>query len=158
AGSGNTFDTHGHPNNGRGPAVGTYTRVYVAGPVMYGPGGFIGFTNCSGTPGPTVSHIFFDGSSSIPANQSDNGGDFSGLINFIYCNAPTVDDIRVLSFINAGVMPNAQYFIFGDSTHGSSVTKNSIIAESFVSGTGYSSGQLLQEQNHPFATVDNNVF
>src|SRR5262249_42588838 len=131
AGSGNTFDAFGHPNNGQGGALGTVTRVYTSGTPVMGPGGFIRFNQCSGTPGPIVSHIFFDGAASIASNQSDNGGDFTGLLNFIYCNNPTVDDIRVLSFNNAALMPNAHYFVFGDSSNGSTVTKNSVIANSF---------------------------
>ena len=160
AGSGNTFDTSGHPNNGKGSVSGTYARVYPSGTIQAFPGGFIQFANCTGTPGPTVSHIFFDGQAAIVSNQSDQGGDFSGTINFVYCNAPTVNDIRVLAFNNAPLMPNTQYFVFGDSTHGSSTTRNSVLAEPISSSSSslYGGGQLFQEQNFTTANVDNNIF
>jgi hypothetical protein len=154
AGSGNTFDAYGHPSNRIPGASGTNTRIYTSGTNLQYPGGFVEFITCSGSPGPSVSHIYFDGSNAIAGNTSDGGGDFSGALNFVNCENPLLNDIRVLNFNNALTNPNTHLFDFGSKNF---VLKNSVVSESWT-GPDYSGSVNLQDQFHDTSTLDNNLF
>jgi hypothetical protein len=162
AGSGNTFDALGHPNNGKGSAVGTVTRIYETGSsVPYPgtlPGGYLRFTG-SGCGNITVAHIFFDGSGTI------NGGGIWGLFNVFDCanGNVTVDDIRFWSFganNNTGgglISGEAQFYVY--ATNNVTVT-NSVMAEPpIISPQGdYPNSQILQTNWENALTVTNSVF
>jgi hypothetical protein len=146
AGSGNTFDAYGHPNNyspstGVVAPSGSYTRIYsdLANP------GFIGFHSCSNV---TVSHLFVDGSVGY-----DNGG-LQGTLNFESCPGATVDDILVWAASSGG---EAQFFIiFSDNTK----VLNSVFSEPPIIHTGgqYPNGGVLQSQEQSVQLVSNNLF
>jgi hypothetical protein len=135
AGSGNTFDAMGHPNNA-GPtnltAVpgGNITAVRSAGPNSLErdlgtacgqqastPGGWWRFTGSN----QNVAHIYFDGSTGTTGSAD------CGVLTYYRSNGPgVVDDIRVLQFND----PNYTYFPEGrfSMTESQNITlKNSII-------------------------------
>jgi hypothetical protein len=156
AGSGNTFDAFGHPNNPTGGPQGTVTRVYESGASSKYPGteagGYLSFTG-TGCGNITVSHIFFDGSAAI------NGGQEKGLLNFFNCanGTVTIDDIRVLANAQPAFGSEAQFFIFGTNN---ATVKNSILAEPpNIDRNGYyPNSQVLQSQWHSGDTITNNLF
>jgi hypothetical protein len=152
AGSGNTFDAYGHPNNGAGGPVGTYTRI--ATDTKYGSPAWLQFVNCSGI---TVSHIFVDGS------QATAGGDENGTLNFRSCpdplanpNAPgpNVNDIRVLSYSGSA---ETQFYI---SLCNNATVQNSVFAASLSANTpgAYSGSQTFQSQEQSNQLIKNNLF
>jgi hypothetical protein len=152
AGSGNTFDAYGHPNNGKGEPVATYTRV--ATDTRYGSAAWLQFANCSNV---TVSHIYFDGS------QATAGGDERGTLNFRSCPdpyvaptapGPNVDDIRVLSFHDASISPETQFFI---QFSNNATVQNSVFTASLTNGT-YAGSQIFQSQEQNNQLIKNNLF
>jgi hypothetical protein len=163
AGSGNTFDAFGHPNNGSGGPVGTNTRVYTSGTSGQG-GGYIvfgnydnlGSTGCSGAnPGPIVSHIYFDGSLAQSQTAWSEFGDYNGTINFQSCPNATVNDIRVKQCcVFTPPSPNAQFWV-RDSNNFTML--NSVSTTSIVGGV-YTNNQTLQLQELSNVLVKNNIF
>jgi hypothetical protein len=163
AGSGNTFDAFGHPNNGSGDPVGTNTRVYTSG--TSGPGGgyivfgnynSLGSTGCSGAnPGPLVSHLYFDGSLAQSETTWSEFGDYNGTINFQSCPNATVNDIRVKQCCTfTPPSPNAQFWV-RDSNNFTML--NSVSTTSVVGGV-YTNNQTLQLQEMSNILVKNNIF
>jgi hypothetical protein len=170
AGSGNTFDVFGHPNNGSGGPVGTIgpggnvTRIYMSG--TSGPGGGyltvglygqLGSTGCANAnPGPTISHLYADGSLTQTQGQNNQTGDINAVLSVQSCNNVTVDDIRVLQCcVGTIVSVETQFFVQGSDNN---VIKNSVFTLPVVSGTSYSNAQALQTQSNRNPTRDNNLF
>jgi hypothetical protein len=167
AGSGNTFDYLGHPNNGSGGPVGTVTRVYTSGTTAVSGGGYITFgnydslgttTGCAGgNPAPNISHIYFDGS--IAQSQTPWGeyGDHSGTINLQSCQNATINDIRVLhvrSSVCPGGCANAQFFVRDSNNF---TLLNSVVTDP-ASGGAYATGVAFQFQEYNTTTLKNNIF
>jgi hypothetical protein len=168
AGSGNTFDYLGHPNNGSGGPVGTNTRVYTVGTLCSpGPctnGGYIvagnydqlgSGTGCAGgNPVMTASHIYFDGSIQQSrrwySSTSWEDGDYNGTFNVQSCPNATVNDIRYLGF-NA---PNAQFFVRDSNNF---TLLNSVDAMP-ASGGRYAGGESIQYQEFHGGLIKNNIF
>ena len=153
AGSGNTFDAYGHPNNGKGGPVGTYTRI--ATDTRYGTAAWLQFVDCSNV---TVSHIYVDGS------QATAGGDERGTLNFRSCPdpyvaptapGPDVDDIRVLSYAKSNISPEPQFFI---QFSNNATVQNSIFAEALATNNTYSGAQVFQSQEQTNQLIKNNLF
>jgi hypothetical protein len=142
AGSGNSFDAYGHPNNGTGGPVGTYTRI--ATDTKYGSAAYLRFNNCSNV---AVSHIFVDGSVGYA------GGNGQGTLNFNTCSGVSINDIRVLA---SSTDTETQFFIqFSDNAS----VQNSVFAEPPVITNGfYPNGQTFQSQEQNTQLVKNNLF
>jgi hypothetical protein len=155
AGSGNTFDQYGHPNNGQGGPIGTYTRV--ATDTRYGSAAWLQFVNCQNV---AVSHIYVDGS------HTTAGGDERGTLNFRSCPdpyvaprapGPNIDDIRVLSFNDSSVSPETQFFV---QFSNNATIQNSIFTAS-IDATNpnlYSAAQIFQSQEQTNQLIKNNLF
>jgi hypothetical protein len=167
AGSGNTFDTYGHPNNGFCStygasgnnydclANGTFTRVYTAGTnyayagqTAFGGGGYIQFNSCSGC---SISNVFIDGS------VATGGGDIWGTVNFYNGTNETANNVRVWAFGNSGFNPETQFYVFGTTNM---LVQNSVFAEPpIINGSdNYPGGQVFQDQWHNYSTINNNLF
>jgi hypothetical protein len=173
AGSGNTFDAYGHPNNAGGTdlcpstsitcvaTTGSSTCATISGRSPAGnvcTGGAIAFSSCSNV---SVSHIFFDGSTATA------GGDANATLNFHDCSGPiTVSDIRLLTF-NMVAIDNAetQFYATFINTPQSACTApgtglnvySSVFAEPLVDG-GYPSTNVYESVFDSGETVKNNVF
>lgn len=164
AGSGNTFDYLGHPNNGSGGPSGTNTRVFSNGtsPANGAAGGYLSFGNydslgtfgCNnGSPVATVSHIYFDGSiaqSSRNEGGFSEAGDFNGTFNLQSCPNATVNDIRYVGFNG----PNAQFFVRDTNNF---TLLNSVDAMP-ASGGFYAQGETIQYQEFHDGLIKNNIF
>jgi hypothetical protein len=111
AGSGNTFDAYGHPNNANGSASGTVTRVFTSGTVITNaPGGFIACRNG----GPiNVSHIFFDGSVSTTGNDSTATMTFDHCADPNQSVGPLVNDVRSWGYVGGVNNPNCSFSTTG---------------------------------------------
>jgi hypothetical protein len=153
AGSGNTFDYLGHPNNGAGNPVGTFTTVYTTGGTSGTnsfPGGFIRFSACSPN-GPNVSHIFFDGS------QGYNGGFFDAtFILYNGCSNAVISDVR-----HWACNPNfseGQFII--DFLNENVTIQNSVFAAppTLNIAQNYGGCQTLQTQEQNTQLIKNNIF
>jgi hypothetical protein len=133
AGSGNTFDAMGHPNN-PSPTVltaptsqtgQTVTRVFstgtsVTGTQCSGAGGYVQFTTAANQ---TASHIFFDGS------LTTAGGDFCATLAFHQAAGPViVNDIRSLQFGDNSVTYGGETQFSVEQTNNATV-QNSIVAQ-----------------------------
>jgi hypothetical protein len=174
AGSGNTFDVYGHPNNGKGSGTGVVTHIYqngtqlqagvnpnFSGYIQFGLDAFQRGTACASNNSSTVAHIFFDGS------QSTDGGAQWALLNTNHCPGIDFNDIRVWSWRCAGspcsisgdiANPETQFFPWFNSNN--VTVENSVMSDPpylDVNG-GYAGGQILQTQEHSFNTAKNNIF
>jgi hypothetical protein len=156
AGSGNTFDVYGHPNNASGADLtattsNNITRIYTTGtntPGGAGAGGYVQFYGSN----ETVSHIFVDGS------LATDGGDQWGTLNFYGASGPTtVSDIRVLAFANGSVSQEVQFF--AGYSNNITVQNSTINAPVDVSNPGYYAGTGgLQTGESNYVTVQNTYF
>ncbi len=147
AGSGNTFDALGHPNNGSGNPVGTYTRV--ATDTKYGAAAGLQFLDCTGT-SLVVSHIFFDGS------LFTAGGNDAATLAIRNCPGAIVTDVRSWSYNDAGASSETQFYIhFSNNT----TVQNSIFAEPIAASGGlYAGSEIFQVQEQNTMLVKNNIF
>jgi hypothetical protein len=162
AGSGNTFDAYGHPNNPMWNKTGTYTRIYqssgcsqAANNCQTTQNGFLHFESC--TAAPSVSHLFVDGS------VNTAGGDVMALLSFRFCPNVNVNDIRVWANGQPDLQSGETQFNIADQIGPSpvfnAVVQNSIFAEPpVIVGGLYPSAQIFQNSSFDGFLVKNNIF
>jgi hypothetical protein len=166
AGSGNTLDVFGHPSNGSGGPVGSsVTRIYTSGTNGLGGGYFtvglynqLGSTGCaSANPGPTISHLYVDGSLTQSQGNTGGNGGINGTMSIQSCNNVTIDDIRVLQCCATNPVPSPETNFFMWSSSNNTI-RNSIFTMPKIPGSNYSYAQALQTQEEGTHILDNNVF
>jgi hypothetical protein len=156
AGSGNTFDAYGHPNNPTGNPVGTYTRIYTSGTFGGGSGGFL---KCTGGGPMNVSHLFVDGSLAAAGSTPQD----AATLTFNNCPSPTasvgpyVNDIRSWGGNgHAWGYYETQFMVYQT---GALTLKNSMISEApIIFNTQYPPSQIFQSQEYNKELVSNNIF
>jgi hypothetical protein len=154
AGSGNTFNAYGQPNNASGDHLAAttsnnITRIYTSGTSYIngaGTGGYVGFSSCANV---AVAHIFVDGSLA-----TDGGGPW-GTLNFNNCSKVDVNDIRVLAFSDSAISAEAQFWIGATNNV---TAENSVFADTYVSGQFYPSAGVLEVIVGNYVTVTNSSF
>ncbi len=161
AGSSNTFNELGQPNNASGALVtattsNNITRIYTTGTVFTGgagTGGYIGFhgTGSFGSPDCnhiSVSHLLVDGSSST------DGGGPNGTLNFLECSDIDIDDIRVIAF--AGPQSAEGQFWMGDTNN--ITIENGVFADHYTTSSFYWSSVVAETVIGNHVTVTNSSF
>lgn len=163
AGSGNTFNSFGNPNNASGTdlcsgATVTITCVVTTGsgsppggsdtPGGSGPGGFITIDSCTGC---SVSHMFFDGS------LFTNGGGTYGTFNTYSDTGTIVNDVRYLSFEDSGISYQVQFYPYFSTTF---LLENSTLNAPLASNASgfYAPTAGVQANNDNGITVRNTSF
>src|SRR5262249_26794359 len=179
AGSGNTFDIYGHPNNTNGNAINAttsngITRIFTTGAFTGcsfdaqhpqctsarpgGPGGSLQFgiasgsTNCVNV---SLEHMAVDGSVGY------SGGDRFAPASFLSCQGPgLVNDIRSLSF-GSPTLIGAGETQFNVSDVSQNITiQNSVFSEpAIIDGNGnYPGTQAFQITDAINITLNNDYF
>jgi hypothetical protein len=164
AGSGNTFDAMGHPNNA-GPTIlaatpgGNITAVRSAGPNSLErdlgtacgqqpstPGGWWRFTGSN----QNVAHIFFDGST------GSTGSADCGVLTYYNAAGPGVlDDIRVLQFNDPDYTYSPEGRVSMTSSQNITVKNSTINNPINIRNTAYCMADAFQMSANRFITITN---